>query len=132
MNDRDQCTRAQNKLPQAGVTSEVTSTMIRKSVVLLMVDVGQVLRVMVSTKYGWSVATAAAVRWCDIVYISVRLVSMVIPRYSFFILAVTVVAIALLDTAYVAKLFRGNHVDKVCVCVCVCVRAYVCFALSFR
>ena len=72
----------------------------------------QVTRVMTSQEYGWTPATQEAISWCDIIYVITSLCTRVVPRWTFFILAVVLVSVAVGDTWYVARLFQNGAVQK--------------------
>mmetsp|Transcript_64872 Transcript_64872/g.159688 ORF Transcript_64872/g.159688 Transcript_64872/m.159688 type:complete len:1424 (+) Transcript_64872:141-4412(+) len=83
------------------------------TVFLLYVDVGQVLRVMTSTMYGWSTETAQFIRMFDLVWLVTDIVEKLgVPRFAYFAAAACVVLVALADTVYVAVIFSAGHVQK--------------------
>ena len=65
------------------------------SAITFLIDVLQVWRVLMQPAFGWTVDTYNVAKYCDIVYVVSWLISMPLPRYALFVLAV-VLSVALL------------------------------------
>lgn len=89
-----------------------SSTAFLKTVLLFWLDLGQVLRVLASPKYGWSDATYDLIKHVDAIFVIADLIASVLPRYSLWIFAALLVSVAFADTAYAAKIFKGGEKIK--------------------
>eukprot|EP00961_Rhodomonas_salina_P248459 3357949-Rhodomonas_salina.1 len=70
------------------------------------------LRILTLPAFGWASRTSGLIEKFDVVYDVTLLGSMVVPRYSFFILAFVVVAFALAETIFVARIFEAGSVKQ--------------------
>ncbi|KAJ1493171.1 hypothetical protein T484DRAFT_1769398 [Baffinella frigidus] len=79
---------------------------------LLFVDVLQLLRIMTTPMYGWALDTQQIMNYTDLVWVFTWLSGKVVPRYTFFIVGVILVSIAVADTWYVTHLFQQGGIQK--------------------
>eukprot|EP00961_Rhodomonas_salina_P075439 1012490-Rhodomonas_salina.2 len=84
----------------------------RKTILLFFIDFFQLLRILTLPVFGWSAKTSGLLEKFDVVYDFTLLGSMVVPRYSFFILAFVLVFFALAETAFVARIFEKGSVKQ--------------------
>ena len=83
--------------------------------IIFLVDMIQLWRVLMQPAFGWTVETYNVAKYCDIVYVGSWLISMPLPRYALFLLAV-VLSLALLgavgwgsQTIKSGDLLNKNH-----------------------
>lgn len=95
-----------------GSESEFREVAWRKTCLLFFIDFFQLLRILTRPSFGWSERTSGLVEKFDVVYVFTLLGSSVVPHYSFFILASVLVTFALIETAYVARIFEKGVVNQ--------------------
>lgn len=78
----------------------------RNTVLLLMVDALQVLRVVLQPVFGWNSTTYDVAKFCDIVYIFTWGWTHIVPRLTFFVIAFCLVSAAIGDALLVARVFN--------------------------
>jgi len=89
-----------------------TTFAVYKAMFLVYVDFGQVLRVMSTPIFGWSVATSDVLRYFDLVWLISAQMERAIPRYIFFAFATGLVVTALSDALYVCVIFSGGKIQQ--------------------
>lgn len=92
-----------------GADDEVGVWRYRWAVISLFLDGLQVLRSMTNPKFGWSEASTGTMKIVDLVYFLLSIVQKVIPAWVFYILAVILSLLAIMDAIYVTKLFKDGH-----------------------
>eukprot|EP00290_Baffinella_frigidus_P018838 CAMPEP_0180198638 /NCGR_PEP_ID=MMETSP0987-20121128/5287_1 /TAXON_ID=697907 /ORGANISM="non described non described, Strain CCMP2293" /LENGTH=480 /DNA_ID=CAMNT_0022153679 /DNA_START=127 /DNA_END=1566 /DNA_ORIENTATION=+ len=78
------------------------------SMLLLVIDGVQVVRVVGNIRYGWTVQSQDFLRWLDLVAVITDQLRRFVPYVCFYVLAVVLVIAAITDAMYVMKLFRDG------------------------
>eukprot|EP00961_Rhodomonas_salina_P170784 2302612-Rhodomonas_salina.1 len=82
----------------------------RFTVALLIIDGLQVLRSLAVSSYSWSSDSISIMRSVDLVNLFFHTVQHIIPEWVFFCFAILVAIGAIINAAYVMKLFRAGNV----------------------